>query len=429
MAQTVAEVPPPVPMSPAPPLLIACPDCAAIQEMPPPPAHGRLACCRCGHVLEETAGRSLDAALACAIATLLLLLPANLLALMTVHVAGITESTQLASGLGTFWRQGWPALAVILGLQGIVLPFVRFGLLVATLGALRLGIAGAWVGPAFRWSERLDPWAMADVLAIGLGVGYGRVASQIPVTIGGGGWCFIGAALFTMLTRAVLERRAVWRRIAAPPAEVGRDAIGCVDCDLALPGELQDRRCPRCRAVLHRRKPFAYQRCLALVIASCALIPIAYWLPMSVLWEAGTVQPHSIIDGIILLFGHGFWPLGILICLASVGIPLGKLIGLTWCLAATRRGSPHGLRQRTRVYRVIDDIGRWSNLDPLTVLIFAPMVQFGQLAHIQVKGGSLAFLAMVVLSMIAARVFDPRIMWDAAEAGAADAAAAARAPA
>ncbi|HET9018446.1 MAG TPA: paraquat-inducible protein A, partial [Acetobacteraceae bacterium] len=133
-------------------MLIACPDCAAIQEMPPPPPHGRLDCCRCGHVFENTTGRSVDAALACALATLMLLIPANGLTLMTVHVAGIDDSTHLASGLGTFWAQGWPAPALILGLQGIVLPFLRFGLLAATLLAVRFGVRGGWVGPAFRWS-------------------------------------------------------------------------------------------------------------------------------------------------------------------------------------------------------------------------------------------------------------------------------------
>ena len=166
-------------------------------------------------MLERTAGRSLDVALACALATLLLLVPANFMSVMTVHLAGITSSTHLASGLVTSWRQGWPVLAIVLGLQGVVLPFVRFGLLAATLAAIRFGVRDRWVGPAFRLCQKLDLWAMADVLLIGAGIGYGRVGSQIPVHIDAGGWCFVAAALMTMVTRASLERRAVWRRVAA----------------------------------------------------------------------------------------------------------------------------------------------------------------------------------------------------------------------
>src|SRR6202012_4401674 len=117
--------------------------------------------------------------------------------------------------------------------------------------------------------------------------------------------------------------------------------------------------------------------------------------------------PHSIPSGIAQLFSSGFWPLGILIAVTSVGVPVGKLLGLSWCLLAIRRRAAERLKLRTKLFRLIDEIGRWSNLDPFTVMIFAPMLPFGQLAHIDVRGGSLAFLAMVAVSMIAAHVLDP----------------------
>jgi paraquat-inducible protein A len=270
------------------------------------------------------------------------------------------------------------------------------------------------VGLAFRYSEVLDIWAMLDVLLIGGCVGYGRVASQIPVEIDIGGLCLIGAALMTMVTRASLERRAVWRRVMAPQARVTADALACTSCDIVLPPDADGRRCPRCAAPVRRRRPAALMQCSALVMASWLLMPVAYGFPMSAFWEAGTPHPHTIIDGIILLFSHGFWPFGILIFLVSLCIPIGKLVGLTWFIVSVRIGSSSRLRRKTQLFRVIDEIGRWSTLDPFTVMIFAPMVQFGQIAHIDVMGGSPAFMAVVVLSMLAARVFDPRLMWDAA---------------
>lgn len=395
--------------------VIACPDCGAVQIMPPSPMRGQLSCCLCGQVLEDTNGRGLDPALACSVATLLLLFPANLLPLMTVHVAGITDTTHLASGLLSTWRQGWPIVTAILALQGILLPFARFGLLSFTLAAIRLGWRGQWLGRLFRYCEWLDRWAMADVLAIGFGVGYGRVASQIPVRIDTGGWCFLASAFMTLFTRAALERRAIWRRLGTPPHQAGPGIVACTACDLVLPGEAAGGRCPRCAAGVYRRHPNSFTLCTALVATSWILVPISYFLPMSEFWEAGGVAPHSILDGIMLLFTHGFWPLGILIGATSVGVPIVKLISLTWFLIAIRRHSSWKLQFRTRLYRVVDAIGRWSNLDPFTVMIFTPMVQFGQLAHINVRNGCFAFLSMVVLSMIAAHVLDPRLMWDAAE--------------
>lgn len=394
--------------------LIGCPDCGAVQCMPPLRRRGRLECWQCGDVLEQRAGRSLDACLACGLATLLLLFPANLLTLMTVHVGSISASTHLASGLGVSWQEGWYLVTIVLALQGILLPFLRFGLLTVTLGAIRLRRCGRWTGPAFRYCQILDTWAMADVLGIGFGVGYGRVASQIPVTIETGGWCFLACAIMTLLTRASIDRRSIWRQLERPLDDPGPNPVTCTACDMVLPASMAGQRCPRCAKRLYRRYPDSFSRTAALVTACWVLIPLAYWLPMSAFWEAATPHPHSILAGIKLLFDHGFWPLGILICLVSVGIPLGKLTGLTWFLIAVHRRSSYRLRLKTKLYRAIEESGRWSNLDPFTVMIFAPMVQFGQLAHIDVRGGSLYFLSMVVLSMIAARIFDPRMMWDAA---------------
>ncbi len=130
--------------------LIACRDCGAIQRIQQPGRGIVVACRQCGRVLENSNGRSLDAALACAITTFLLLLPTNLMPLMTVHVAGITATTHLASGLAIAWRQGWPLIAIVLGLVGVILPLLRFGLLSVTLTAIRFGARGPRVGMAFR---------------------------------------------------------------------------------------------------------------------------------------------------------------------------------------------------------------------------------------------------------------------------------------
>jgi len=395
-------------------MLIACRDCAAIQRMCEPARGTVVECHRCGRVLENANGRNLDYALGCAITTSVLLLAANSARVMTMHVAGIERSTHLASGLLTAWRQGWPLITILLGLFAVVLPLIRFPLLSITLAALRLGARGRWLGPAFRLSEALDPWAMSDVLLIGAGIGYGRIVSQVSVRIDWGGWCFVAAAVFTMLTRATLERGAVWRRIGAPAQDAPAGAIACTSCDLVLPAHAEGGRCPRCSALLLRRKPAALMRAWALLMATLIVTPIAYAYPMSGFWRAGHEMTNTVISGILRLFQAGFWYFGVMITLVSVVFPLTKLIGLTWFLTSIRRGSGRWLRRKTRLYRFIDEVGRWSTLDPFTVMIFTPMAQFGQLAHFDFLVGTEAFLATVVFSMLALHLFDPRLMWDAA---------------
>lgn len=216
-------------------LLIACRDCAAIQPLPPPPKKGRLECRQCGRTLEATTGRSLDAAMASSLSTLLLLFPANFGHLMTLHIPGMPVSTHLFQGILVFWRQGLPLAALVLALLGIVLPFMHSALLTITLAAIRWGVRDKWVGVAFRYAEKRDLWAMSDVLLIGAGIGYGRVASQARVDIDMGGWCLVAAAFMTMLTRATLERRAIWRRLEMPPTTATSHSVSCTSCDLVLP--------------------------------------------------------------------------------------------------------------------------------------------------------------------------------------------------
>jgi paraquat-inducible protein A len=116
------------------------------------------------------------------------------------------------------------------------------------------------------------------------------------------------------------------------------------------------------------------------------------------------------------LFKGGFWPLGILIFCTSIAIPLLKLLGLGWFLVSIRRRSTKALVLKTKLYRLIEEIGRWSNVDIFTLAIFVPMIQFGGLATASAGIGGVAFILVVTLTMVASRIFDPRLLWDSAQA-------------
>lgn len=396
-------------------MLIACPECAAIQTMPAPQQGGTLRCWQCDIVLERSRGRSVNRGLACSLATFLLLFPSNIfVALTIIGPAKLSASTHLFSGVYTMWGQGFPLLAITCALLAVILPFFRFGLLSIVLIAIRRGAKGAWIGRAFRYANILDMWAMPDVLLLGAAFGYGRVVNFVPVLIGSGGYCFLAAAFMAMITRASLDRRAVWRLIKAPPGQAAPGAIGCTSCDLVLPAATEGGRCPRCAARVYRRKPHALMWGMALVLAGYILLPVANYYPMSTLYEVGNTFPHTIFGGIKALYQNGFMPLAIVLSFTSLFVPFAKLIVMTWLFFSIGTHSDKTLRRKTKIYRLVDELGRWSNLDPFAIFIYAPMVPFGALAHVQIGGGSPAFLAVVVISMFAAHAFDPRLVWDAA---------------
>lgn len=270
-----------------------------------------MLCCRCANVLERATGRSVESALALSLATLLLLFPANLMPLLQVAIAGVQRSSRLGSGIIGMWADGWPLLAVVTALQGVVLPFLRFGLLATALGTLRIARHASSAGMLFRWAERLDLWAMPDVFLIGAVVGYSRVAAHLPLLIEPGGWCLVAAAACAMLTRASLDRRAIWRMIQRPAAPPHGPTIACRICDLVVPADMEGGHCPRCRARLYHRQPFSMTRAAALVAARYLLYPVANYFPMSVNLQLGTPHPHTIAGGLEQLLEAGFWALAL----------------------------------------------------------------------------------------------------------------------
>lgn len=396
-------------------MTIACSDCGTLQDLPRLSPGTAALCPTCDNWLERTSGRSITAALACALTTLILLFPANILPLMSVSILGMSRDSRLVSGVTSLWNGQWVIVAILVAAFAMVLPFVRFGLLSTVLACVRLGRCPHWLGRAFRWSVRLDQWAMPDVFLIGFAIGYSRVAANLTVTLEPGGLCLIGAAMMCMLSRASLDRRTVWRAImperAAPSPST--PAISCEVCELVLPASAAGSPCPRCCLTLTPRKPDVMVRTTALLVAGFALYFPANLYPMSTAMQAGREVPHRIIDGVRELFQAGLWPLGIIIFCTSIAIPLLKILGLGWLLLSIRLKSTRRLVFKTHFYRFIDAIGRWSNVDVFTIAVFAPLMQFGALASAHADWGATAFILVVTLTMLASISFDPRLLWDA----------------
>ena len=396
-------------------MTIACSDCGTLQDLPRLSPGTKAICPTCDSWLERTSGRSINAALACALATFIVLFPANFLPLMSVSILGMSRDSRIISGVASLWNGQWVIVALLVAAFAMVLPFVRFGLLSVVLACVRLERNPHWLGRAFRWSLRLDQWAMPDVFLFGFAIGYSRVAANLSVTIELGGLCLIAAAMLCMLSRASLDRRTVWRAItpehAAP--DPSTPAISCEVCELVLPASAAGSPCPRCRLRLTTRKPDAMVRTTALLIAGLALYFPANLYPMSVGMQAGREVPHRIIDGVRELWQAGFWPLAIIIFCTSIAIPLLKILGLGGLLLSVQRKSSRHLVRKTHFYRFIDEIGRWSSVDVFTIAVFGPLMQFGALASAHADWGATAFILVVTLTMFASRSFDPRLLWDA----------------
>jgi paraquat-inducible protein A len=173
--------------------------------------------------------------------------------------------------------------------------------------------------------------------------------------------------------------------------------------------------CPRCGSTLHQRKPNSLKRTWALVLAAIIFYIPANLLPVTVVISFGKTQSDTIMSGVIYFIATGMWPIALVIFVASILVPMLKLTILSFLLITVQRKSTWRPKDRTRLYRLTEAVGRWSMVDIYVVTILVALVNLGNLATIKAGPGAGFFAAVVVITMFAAMSFDPRLIWDAKE--------------
>jgi paraquat-inducible protein A len=202
-------------------------------------------------------------------------------------------------------------------------------------------------------------------------------------------------------------------------AAAAQGLVSCATCGLLSRPAHPDEPgyCARCGETLDWRHPHSIQRTWALTVAAAVCFVPANALPVMITDSLGTATPDTIMGGVVFLFTSGSWPLGIIVLIASVMIPLGKLLAMVWLLIAVQRGTLAGARERMRLIRLVRLIGRWSMLDVFVDTFTVALVQLAPLMSVEPGMGVVFFAAVVVLTILAAESFDPRLLWDREHAG------------
>jgi len=187
----------------------------------------------------------------------------------------------------------------------------------------------------------------------------------------------------------------------------------CMDCRATVRSvKAPASRCPRCQARLYERKPHSIAITTALVIAAAALYIPANVLPVMTTRTFFDDEQDTIMSGVLVLLQSGSWPIAALVFIASIVVPLLKILAMAVLLYSAWRPSPHRRLQRSALFRMVEFIGRWSMLDVYAISLLATLVQIQSFASIIVGWGAFAFGAVVVLTLLAARTFDERLLWD-----------------
>jgi len=201
----------------------------------------------------------------------------------------------------------------------------------------------------------------------------------------------------------------------AAAASVGLWACNLCKLVSKSPSQSSAAHCPRCGARIHAREPYAVARTWALLITAATLYVPANVLPVMETNSLFGFQKDTILSGVVYLWTSGSRTLSLLVFIASITVPLLKLTSLAFLLASVQFRSTWRPDQRARLYRIVEFIGRWSMLDIYVGAVLVALVHFQGVATIVAGPGATAFGAVVVLTMLAAMSFDPRLIWDHAE--------------
>lgn len=429
--------------------LIACHECDLLFRRPPR-LDGLVArCSRCRTRLTGIlhARPTLDLTCAMTVAALVTFLIAQGFPVIALDADGMTSHATLFDAVVALWSTRMRIVAAIVFCSTTLFPLIELVALLYLLIPLRVGSVPPRFIHALRFAQLLRPWGMIEVLMLGVLVTTVKMASLaqvIPETA-----LFAFGALTLMLGAvSTFDPGALWemhdeirtRRIsgvprprshserttecrisdsaenAATPGVTAKRAglVACHTCARLQPRHRQSsgQHCLRCGSLLHERRPDSVRRTAALTLAAALLYIPANLLPVMHTESLGRSEDDTILGGVAYFWTSGDWPLSVIVFVASVMVPMLKLAILALQAIAAHRGSGWRPLERTRLFRIVERIGRWSMLDVFVVALTVALVHFGSFAEITAGPGALAFGGVVVLTMLASMQFDPRLIWD-----------------
>jgi len=398
--------------------LVLCRHCDLLQHLPLLQEGEEAHCLRCDHQLDARQPQPILRPVLYAASALFMMVLANLFPFVGLGVAGNRSEMHFFDTATVLFTEYHQALAILVWLLIQAVPaFCMAAVIYLKLGMLFKLPARIWVA---RVLFMLKPWSMVDIFLMGLLISFVKLVASADISLGLSFWAFCLFCLLHLRTFQVIDRHEMWSKLAPAPkptvsAEAGKSGLEqqlklCQCCTAVV--ALAQTHCPRCHSRVYSRTPASLQKTLALLVAACVLYIPANLLPIMRTVSFGNITDSTIISGFVLMWQDREYPVALVILLASVVVPIVKILVMFWLCYLTRIPARAKGKLSTQVYLLVDWVGRWSMVDVLVVAILATLVRFDLLMSVYPGVGALVFAAVVVITMLAAISFDPRLLWD-----------------
>lgn len=406
--------------------IIVCHDCDLLQNISHMPEDGEAECCRCDATLRKrqrvVPEKSIEHTLALVITALVIFGIANFFPIIELQIAGHQLETTLFGVVHYLVTHEMMFLGGLVFLTAFGAPLIQLTGLLYILLPLNFNRISPFAPQTYRLVRIITSWSMLEVLMLGIIVSVVKLSAMGTVIPSIALWAFLIMIFLIAAILKDLDTELLWEQISpvkqnfkANNAETNKYLTNCHNCNLLCSTKHHKSLCPRCKSPVHKRKSDSMVRCTALLIAALVLYIPANLLPVMVVSSLGGSEGDTIMGGIIYLGTSGDMPLAIIVFIASILVPSTKLIILTLLLISTHFKSQTNMKDKTRLYRLTELIGRWSMVDIFVTSLMAALIQIEGLAVIEVGLGAVCFGSVVVLTILAAMSFDPRLIWDNVE--------------
>ncbi|MGR4990341.1 PqiA/YebS family transporter subunit [Vibrio rotiferianus] len=366
-------------------------------------------CPRCGTQLYRGGSPSLSGNLAIAVTCLLLFIPSHFFDFISIRLVGVMIPATLPAGMITLMDEGFVALSLLILFCSSLAPFIVCSSVVVAHASMKL----RWFN-GIRISlwlvQHLKHWVMIDVFLVSIAISCFKLQDYSDIFVGPGLIGLVLLQLFTVLLITRISVRRYWEAWQPERAfHFEHKDIHCHECHLSQP---EGDKCQRCHHALYHRKPNSIQKTWAYLIAATIAIFPANLIPISILITNGRRLEDTIFSGVAGLVKNGMYGIAVIIFVASIIVPVIKILGLAYILLCIKFKRSVFHKQRMMVYFAVKWIGKWSVMDLFVISIMMTLVDRGQILDFTPGYGAVAFGIVVVLTMLAADSIDPRLIWD-----------------
>jgi len=400
--------------------LVACHECDMLFHRDDIPAGARADCTRCGAELYRHVNNSLDRSLALYLSALMFMVVANVYPFITMQTAGISATTLVSGGGLALYEFGMGQLGLVVFLTSILFPFICVVGMIYLLIPVRLGVLPAFYAPVYRIVKACEPWSLLAVFMLGTLIAAIKLRALAHVIPGLGMFGFVMMLITYSAARAGFDPEVLWAKCKVkqldsdefPGGAEQTRVLTCHTCGLLRPLDQHMQYCQRCGAKVHFRVVDSIEKTWALMLSACIMLVPANIYPVMSIKKLGRGNADTIVSGVIHLMEAGLFGLAFIVLFASLVVPVLKLTTLGYLLYSVRHKSDWRPRDRTLLYRITEIVGAWSMVDVFLVGLLSGLVSLGLLASIEPGVGVIYFGAAVILTMLAAHSFDPRLIWD-----------------